>query len=186
MHPRIVLAAKPRRRAHLPFRSLALSDRAFALAAPSLDALARPFAICPKALSAALLTATRRRSHARIRPTFIAERTDSLVLRGRWCYYALRRLSAKALEEMMEESVRWTVRVSKDTDVAVRTFLAQRGMKKGDLAKFIEEAVRWRVFDATVAETKARNAGVPEAEIEAAIDEALATVRAERFGSRRR
>jgi Ribbon-helix-helix domain len=40
----------------------------------------------------------------------------------------------------MDEPVRWTVRVSKDTDVAVRTFLAQRGMKKGDLAKFIEEA----------------------------------------------
>ena len=86
----------------------------------------------------------------------------------------------------MTEPVRWTVRVSKDTDVAVRTFLAQRGMKKGDLAKFIEEAVRWRVFDATVAETKARNAGVPDEEIDAAIEEALATVRAERFGSRRR
>lgn len=54
----------------------------------------------------------------------------------------------------MDERVRWTVRVSKDTDVAVRMFLAQRGMKKGDLAKFIEEAVRWRVLDQTVAETK--------------------------------
>jgi Ribbon-helix-helix domain len=86
----------------------------------------------------------------------------------------------------MEQPIRWTVRVSKETDVAVRTFLAQRGMKKGDLAKFIEEAVRWRVFDATVAETKARNAGVPAKEIDAAIDEALAAVRAERFGSRSR
>jgi hypothetical protein len=28
--------------------------------------------------------------------------------------------------------------------------LAQKGMKKGDLSKFIEEAVRWRVFDQTV------------------------------------
>ena len=28
----------------------------------------------------------------------------------------------------MDEPVRWTVRVSKETDVAVRTFLAQRGM----------------------------------------------------------
>ncbi len=85
----------------------------------------------------------------------------------------------------MEQPVRWTVRVSKDTDIAVRTFLAQRGMKKGDLAKFIEEAVRWRVFDQTVAETKARNAAVPAKEIEIAIEEALASVRAERFGSRR-
>jgi hypothetical protein len=81
--------------------------------------------------------------------------------------------------------VRWTIRVSKDTDIAVRTFLAQRGLKKGDLAKFIEEAVRWRVFDQTVAETKARNAATPADEIDSAIDEALAAVRAERFGSRR-
>ena len=85
----------------------------------------------------------------------------------------------------MDEPVRWTVRVSKDTDVAVRTFLAQRGMKKGDLAKFIEEAVRWRVLDRTVAETKARNAKASVAEIESAIDEALKTVRAERFARRR-
>ncbi|RSY04776.1 hypothetical protein DAH81_23990, partial [Sphingomonas koreensis] len=27
---------------------------------------------------------------------------------------------------------RWTVSVSKNTDIAVRSFLAQRGMKKGD------------------------------------------------------
>jgi Ribbon-helix-helix domain len=82
----------------------------------------------------------------------------------------------------MNDPVRWTVRVSKDTDVAVRTFLARRGMKKGDLAKFIEEAVRWRVLDQTVAETKARNASVPAEEITAAVEEALAVVRAERFG----
>jgi len=85
----------------------------------------------------------------------------------------------------MDEPVRWTVRVSKETDVAVRSFLAQRGMKKGDLAKFIEEAVRWRVLDRTVAETKARNAKASVAEIESAIDEALKTVRAERFAQRR-
>lgn len=88
-------------------------------------------------------------------------------------------------ESVQDEPVRWTVRVSKDTDVAVRTFLARRGGgRKGDLAKFIEEAVRWRVFDQTVAETKARNAAVPAEEIDAAIDEALAEVRADQFGSR--
>jgi|ERR1700722_2058138 len=84
----------------------------------------------------------------------------------------------------MDVPVRWTVRVSKDTDVAVRTFLAQRGMNKGDLAKFIEEAVRWRVLDRTVAEVKVRNAKAPRAEIEAAIDEALKTVRNERVAHR--
>jgi len=81
----------------------------------------------------------------------------------------------------MDQPVRWTVRVSKETDVAVRMFLAQRGMKKGDLAKFIEEAVRWRVLDQTVAQAKARNPRAPVADIEVAINEALRTVRAERF-----
>jgi hypothetical protein len=85
----------------------------------------------------------------------------------------------------MDQPVRWTVRVSKDTDVAVRMFLAQRGMKKGDLAKFIEEAVRWRVLDQTVAQTKARNAKIPAANIEAAINEALHAVHAESFAERR-
>ena len=84
----------------------------------------------------------------------------------------------------MDQPVRWTVRVSKDTDVAVRMFLAQRGMKKGDLAKFIEEAVRWRVLDQTVAQAKARNAKVPVADVEAAINEALHSVRADRFAER--
>ncbi len=68
--------------------------------------------------------------------------------------------------------------------MAVRMFLAQRGMKKGDLAKFIEEAVRWRVLDQTVAQTKARNAKVPAPDIEAAINEALHSVRADRFAER--
>jgi hypothetical protein len=81
----------------------------------------------------------------------------------------------------MDRPVRWTVRVSKETDVAVRRFLARRGMKKGELAKFIEEAVRWRVFDETLRETKARNVHIPPEEIDSAIDEALAAVRAERF-----
>jgi hypothetical protein len=94
----------------------------------------------------------------------------------------LRRLDAGGT---VDQPVRWTVRVSKDTDVALRTFLAQRGMKKGDLAKFIEEAVRWRVLDQTVAETKARNAKASKSEINAAIDEALTVVRAERFAGRR-
>jgi hypothetical protein len=84
----------------------------------------------------------------------------------------------------MTNSARWTVKVSKDTDVSLRTFLAQRGGKKGDLSKFIEDAVRWRVLEQTVAETKARNANVSLREIESAIDKAVAAVRAERFGSR--
>ena len=84
----------------------------------------------------------------------------------------------------MDETIRWTVKVSKSTDTSLRTHLAQKGLKKGDLSKFIEEAVRWRVFHQTVEDTKARNTNVPQEEIDAAIDEALTAVRAERFSKR--
>ena len=81
---------------------------------------------------------------------------------------------------MAEETTRWTVSVSKDTDIAVRSFLAQRGMKKGDLSKFIEEAVRWRVFDQTAAEARSKFDDLPPEELETLIGEAVATARKER------
>lgn len=74
-------------------------------------------------------------------------------------------------------TTRWTVSVSRDTDIAVRSFLAQRGMKKGDLSKFIEEAVRWRVFDQTLTDVRSKFADVPTEELEALIDDAVAAVR---------
>ncbi len=85
----------------------------------------------------------------------------------------------------MNELVRWTVKVSKDTDVSLRSFLAQRGMKKGDLSKFIEQAVQKEVFAQTVADVEARNVDIPDSEIEASIDDALRRVRAEMWGAPR-
>jgi len=70
-------------------------------------------------------------------------------------------------------------KVSRDTDIAVRTFLAQRGMEKGHLSKFIEEAVRWRVFDQTLTEVRSKFSDVPTEELEALIDDAVAAVRKE-------
>lgn len=78
---------------------------------------------------------------------------------------------------MPDGTTRWTVSVSKDTDIAVRSFLAQRGLKKGDLSKFIEEAARWRVLDQTVAEARGKFADLPPEEVEAVIDEAVAAAR---------
>jgi hypothetical protein len=57
---------------------------------------------------------------------------------------------------MPNDTTRWTVSVSKETDIAVRSFLAQRGMKKGDLSKFIEDAVKWRVLEQTMAEARGK------------------------------
>jgi hypothetical protein len=83
----------------------------------------------------------------------------------------------------MEDTVRWTVKVSRETDIALRSYLARQGTKKGDLSRFVEEAVRWRVLDRVVSEVKARNIGVPARKIQVAIDEALAGVRAEGLGA---
>ena len=77
---------------------------------------------------------------------------------------------------MPDGTTRWTVSVSKDTDIAVRS-LAQRGMKKGDLSKFIEDAVKWRVLDQTVADARSKFADLAPTELQAMIDEAVTAVR---------
>ncbi len=86
------------------------------------------------------------------------------------------------MERIEDAIVRWTVKVSKDTDISLRSFLAQRGMKKGDLSKFIERAVQKEVFAQTVADVQARNVNVPDKTIEADIDDALRRVRAQMWG----
>ena len=78
---------------------------------------------------------------------------------------------------MPDDTTRWTVSVSKGTDIAVRSFLAQRGMKKGDLSKFIEEAVKWRVLEQTMTEARGRFADMPAEAVEAVVDEAVSAVR---------
>jgi hypothetical protein len=86
---------------------------------------------------------------------------------------------------MEEAAVRWNIKVSKETDLELRTFLGARGMKKGDLSKFIEDAVRWQIFHRTVQDIKGRNAGADPDEIQRIADEAVGEVRAERRGRRR-
>jgi Ribbon-helix-helix domain len=85
----------------------------------------------------------------------------------------------------MEEAVRWNIKVSKETDLALRTFLGARGMKKGDLSTFIEEAVRRAVLRSTTQDIKARNAGSLPEVIQSIVDEAVSEVRAERRHRRR-
>lgn len=80
----------------------------------------------------------------------------------------------------MEEAVRWNIKVSKETDLTLRTFLGSQGMKKGDLSKFIEQAVRAHVFHRTVQDIKARNASTDPGELQDIIDDAVREIRAER------
>jgi hypothetical protein len=79
-----------------------------------------------------------------------------------------------------EDAVRWNIKVSRDTDLALRTFLGARGMKKGDLSKFIEGAVRAEVFHRRIEDIKSRNAGTDPAKLQAEIDEAVQAVRKRR------
>jgi hypothetical protein len=65
------------------------------------------------------------------------------------------------------------VSVAKDTDIAVRSFLAQRGMKKGDLSKFIEDAVKWRVLEQTMAEARAKFSDLAPEALDSLLDEAV-------------
>jgi hypothetical protein len=78
-------------------------------------------------------------------------------------------------------AVRWTISVPKETDIALRTYLAQAGLRKGDLSEFVADAVRWRLFDLNVTAARAKNTHVSSDTIEDAIEEALVEVRAERF-----
>ena len=76
-----------------------------------------------------------------------------------------------------DATVRWTVSASKNTDIAVRSFLEQRGMKQGDLSKFIEDAVKWRVLDQTLAEAREKFADLAPEALESLMDQAATATR---------
>jgi hypothetical protein len=83
-----------------------------------------------------------------------------------------------------EETTRVTITWSKETDLTLRSFLGSQGLKKGALSKFIEEAVRWRVFHQTVSAARERFADVPEDQFQKEIDDAVDAVCAKRHRRR--
>jgi hypothetical protein len=80
----------------------------------------------------------------------------------------------------MASPVRWNIVVSEETDLSLRRHLGTRGMRKGDLSKFIEEAVRWRLLDEAVQRVKARNKGKSPRKIAGRIEQAIAESRLRR------
>lgn len=71
-------------------------------------------------------------------------------------------------------SIRWNIAVSPDTDQSVRMFLAaQGGGRKGDLSRFIEQAVRSYLFEQAVEQAKDATANMGEGELADLIDEAI-------------
>jgi hypothetical protein len=75
-------------------------------------------------------------------------------------------------------SVRWNIAVSSDMDQSVRMFLAaQGGGRKGDLSRFIEQAVRTYLFAQAVEQAKDATNDIGEADLSDLIDEAIRWVR---------
>ena len=78
--------------------------------------------------------------------------------------------------EIVMNTVRWNIAVPPDVDQSVRMFLAaQGGGRKGDLSRFIEEAVRAYLLGRAVDQAKAAIAasGMSETELTDLIDEAV-------------
>ena len=73
---------------------------------------------------------------------------------------------------------RWNLSIPAETDRAVRAFLGRMGVKKGDLSRFVVDAVRQRLLDLTVAQIKDRNAAYDQQAILKLIDEEVDAARA--------
>ena len=75
---------------------------------------------------------------------------------------------------------RWHLSIPDKTDRAVRTFLARTGGRKGDLSRFVDDAVLRRLLDLTLGDVKARNAEYDQQQILDLVDEEVTAVRAGR------
>ncbi|MDH5762379.1 MAG: ribbon-helix-helix domain-containing protein [Nitrospinota bacterium] len=75
---------------------------------------------------------------------------------------------------------RWNLSIPEETDRAVRSFLARKGGKKGDLSKFANDAMRREILRQTVLDLQEQNADLGEEEAKKLADEAVTWVRANR------
>ncbi len=76
-----------------------------------------------------------------------------------------------------KQAVRWSIRVSPDTDASLRQLLGESQMASGGLSRFIGETVRARVFQLKVQNIQARNADMDPGELQSLIDGAVREVR---------
>lgn len=75
---------------------------------------------------------------------------------------------------MNNNAIRWNIVVSQDTDQALRIFLANKGGgRKGDLSRFVEEAVRSHILELTVDQVKEANLHISEADLSAIVEESI-------------
>mgnify|MGYP004710746923 FL=1 len=71
-------------------------------------------------------------------------------------------------------TTRWNIAVSSEVDQSVRMFLAAKGGgRKGDLSRFIEDAVRSYLLEQAAEQAKAATEDMNEAEIADLVNEAV-------------
>jgi hypothetical protein len=93
---------------------------------------------------------------------------------------ALTILATPPIIGIMEDSVRWSVRVSPEVDHAVRAYLGRRRGRRGDLSRLIEEALRAQIFEKSVERVKRRTTHFPRRELQAIVREAVQFARRSR------
>jgi hypothetical protein len=86
----------------------------------------------------------------------------------------------------MGELARWNLTVSRETDIALRTLIATRGGRKGDLSRFVEDAVNREVLRETIRDVQARNADADPKASERLVDEELDAIRGKFWAKPRR
>lgn len=75
-------------------------------------------------------------------------------------------------------TVRWNLAVSPEVDRSVRMFIAaQGGGRKGDLSRFIEQAVRAYLLEQAAGQAKQAAGQFDAQELDGLIDEAVAWAR---------
>jgi hypothetical protein len=80
---------------------------------------------------------------------------------------------------MSTATTRWNLVVPKELDKSLRQFLAAEGRgKKGELSRFVTEAVNKHIFDTALNAAREHNKDVDPDEMDAIIEESLALARA--------
>ena len=86
----------------------------------------------------------------------------------------------------MDETIRWSVTVSREGERGVRSLISGRGARADSISRFVERAVRKELFGRTLEAVRARNAATAPAAIEADIAAAISHVRAAKTRRTRR
>jgi Ribbon-helix-helix domain len=82
---------------------------------------------------------------------------------------------------MSTTTTRWNLVVSSKIDKSLRQFLAAEGRsKKGELSRFVEEAVNKHIFDTALQAAREHNKDVDPDELDQMIEESLAWARTQR------